>query len=84
MATEFNVVQVEENRSTVWCTTDDYATLCKFCQHHIDSAYDGSLKDFYVVWSNGLKGKSIPFYQFCEKQGIRKRSFEERIATQSR
>lgn len=77
----YRVIQISEGKQpTLWCTTDDFDFLCKFCQFQIDSAYDGSLNDFWIVWTNGERTKQRQFYEFCDIQEIRKRTFEERMS----
>ena len=83
----YRVIQITEGKQpTVWCTADDFKFLCKFCQYHIDSCIPEGLDSFWVFETKDPddKGFEVPerkwkFLEFCEQQGIRKRTFEERM-----
>lgn len=86
----YRVVQIHENKipkdPTLWCTTDDFEFLRKFCQYHIDSAIPEGLNSFWVFQTKDPDEKGIEelvnkwwFPDFCKTQGIRKRTFEERM-----
>ena len=73
----YRVIQVDTKKryGTVWCTTESFDFLLGFCQFMIDSAYDGKLTDFRVYENT----EGTPFYEFCERWEIRRRTFEERM-----
>ncbi len=83
----FRVIQIREGKDpTLWCTADEFEHLCSFCQYHIDSAIPEGLNDFWVFQTKapdetGFEAieKKWWFPTFCKEQGIRKRTFEERM-----
>lgn len=89
MGSRYRIIQVVADKPTkIWCTAYNFDSLCTFCQYLIDGALDGDLNNFYVVWEHGSREGYEPgcriaakksFYEFCEAQGIRKRTFEERM-----
>lgn len=76
----YRVIQIVEGKQpTLWCTTDDFDFLCRFCQYLIDGANPDGLDDFWIVWTNGDRSKQRRFYEFCDTQEIKKRTFDERM-----
>lgn len=78
----YKVIQNVEGKDPVlWCTTNEFEFLCQFCQYLLDSADPSGLDDFLVVWENDRtrNSKRRLLTYFCDVQGIRKRTFEERI-----
>ena len=74
------VLQITEKQTVKWFDSDSFDFLCGFCQYMIDSANPDGLENFWVYWTNGEKVKKKTFYEFCEIQEIKKRTFEERMA----
>lgn len=74
------VSQIVGEQIVKWFDSDNFDFLCGFCQYMIDSSYNGSLEDFWVFWTNGTDNKKKKLYEFCETQGIKKRTLEEKLA----
>lgn len=74
------VFQIVGKQIIKWFDSDDFDFLCGFCQYMIDSSCDGGLEDFWVFWTNGKDTKKKKLYEFCETQGIKKRTLEEKLA----
>lgn len=81
MCAEYRVLQLSDGKAVQWCVTDDFDFLLGFCQYMIDSARADGLNDFWVIWENDAGKKSKWFPGFCEVHGIRKRMFDERMAS---
>lgn len=86
----YRVIQIRKNTTakdpTLWCTTDDFKFLYKFCQYLIDSAIPEGLNEFWIFQTRDTDEKGFEaiekkwwFPEFCKEQKIRKRTFEERM-----
>lgn len=75
----YKVIQIDEEkgRAPVWCTAEDDAGLMSFCQYLADSARPEGLEGFVVLREEDGATERLP--SFLERNGIRKRSFEERM-----
>ena len=71
----FFVVQEDGNKKTLWGSFNSEDEVDNFCQYHIDSVYEGSADNFFVIGDIG----KIPFYDYCSSKGIRRRTFDERM-----
>ncbi len=74
----YKVVQIDEeqNMAAVWCAAEDDAGLREFLQYLVDSARPEGLGDFVVLREDGA-AERLP--SFLERNGIRKRTLEERL-----
>lgn len=68
---------VVQDHRTLWRAADTEENLKIFCQYHVDSALPEGLSAF-TIFDTTTKTET-DFVDYCERNGIRKRSFEERM-----
>ena len=76
----YKVVQVIDGKQpALWCETDSFDFLCGFCQYLLDGGNQEELVNFWIIWTNGDRAKWKRFFEFCDVQELRKRTFQERM-----
>lgn len=68
---------VIQDHQVLWCVADTEENLKIFCQYHVDSALPEGLSAFTIF--DTITKMETDFVGYCERNGIRKRSFEERM-----
>lgn len=71
------VIQKDKDKFIKWCETEDVGVLVEFCQYHIDNAV--TTDGFIVGIACKESVKTVSLDEFCAHNGIKKRTFEERM-----
>ena len=76
------VISIDGNRTLQWGKFDNEFELLRFVQYLRDSIYPDQLDAFRMIhYGKGYKKDyDESFAKFCEENGIRKQTFEERMS----